>query len=135
MSQLTVKNVCQLAGISRTTLYKYINNGTISAVKDGKNVYIETSELIRVFPHAKLNDNKNNLHNVQTLTTEIMCKDNIIQMLKQQLNEKQQDNDFLKKQLTFINENFAALNKFIESKQLYLLENKPSKRKKFLGLF
>lgn len=128
MSKLSIKESCQLAQISRPTLYKHINNGNISVVKDGKNTYIETSELIRIFPDIKLNDVKSNATDLHDLTTELSHKDEIIMMLKQQLNDKQKDNDFLKEQLTQVNINFTQVNNLIEDKVT-------KKRKKFLGIF
>ncbi len=98
MSKLSIKESCQLAQISRPTLYKHINNGNISTVKEGKNTYIETSELIRMFPDIKLNDGKSDVNNLHDLTSELNHKDELIMMLKQQLNDKQKDNEFLKEQ-------------------------------------
>ena len=129
MSKLTIKKACELAGISRPTLYKYINNGELSIVKDGKSSYVELSELLRVFPNSSLQidskDDGNNLHN---LTSEIAHQNEVIKMLKQQLEDKQKDNDFLKNQLTEYSKNFTQLNNLLEDKTL-----KP--RKKFLGIF
>ena len=129
MSKLTIKKACELAGISRPTLYKYINNGELSIVKDGKSSYVDLSELLRVFPNSSLQidskDDGNNLHN---LTSEIAHQNEVIKMLKQQLEDKQKDNDFLKNQLTEYSKNFTQLNNLLEDKTL-----KP--RKKFLGIF
>ncbi len=128
MSKLSIKESCQLAQISRPTLYKHINNGNISTVKEGKNTYIETSELIRMFPDIKLNDGKSDVNNLHDLTSELNHKDELIMMLKQQLNDKQKDNEFLKEQLTQVNINFTQVNNLLEDKIT-------KKRKKFLGIF
>ena len=40
MSKLTIKKACELACISRPTIYKYINNGKLSVIKDGNNTFI-----------------------------------------------------------------------------------------------
>lgn len=129
MNKITIKQACELAQISRPTIYKYINKGLLNALKDGKNTFIETSELIRVFPDIKLNDEKkecksddNSLHG---LTSEITHKDEIILMLKTQLQDKQKEVEFLQQQLTNTINIFTPVNN--------LLENKP--RKKFLGIF
>ena len=128
MNKLTIVQAAELAGVSRPTLYKYINDGTLSVVKDGKSKYIELSELLRVFPNASLQSNEQQeVNNLHALTTDLKHKDELIQMLKQQLNDKQKDNEFLKEQLTTVNQNFTQLNN--------LLENKTTKKKKFLGIF
>ena len=119
MSKLTIKKACELAGISRPTLYKYINNGELSIVKDGKSSYVDLSELLRVFPNSSLQidskDDGNNLHN---LTSEIAHQNEVIKMLKQQLEDKQKDNDFLKNQLTEYSKNFKEPNNILEDKTL-----------------
>jgi excisionase family DNA binding protein len=129
MNKITIKQACELAQISRPTLYKYINNGLLNVLKDGKNTLIETSELIRVFPDIKLNheqkEYQNDVKDLQGLTSEITHKDEIILILKKQLEDKQKEVDFLQQQLTNTINIFTPINK--------LLENKP--RKKFLGIF
>lgn len=46
MSKLSIKKACELAKISRPTIYKYIKSGKLSIVKDGKLSFIDLSELI-----------------------------------------------------------------------------------------
>ena len=129
MSKLTIKKACELACISRPTIYKYINNGKLSVIKDGNNTFIELSELLRLYPNISLQqDNDNNVNDLHSLTSEILHKDEIIKMLKQQLEDKQRDNEFLKEQLTQVNGNFTQLNNLLEDKTT-------KKRKKFLGIF
>jgi len=129
MSKLTIKKACELACISRPTIYKYINNGKLSIIKDGNNTFIELSELLRLYPNISLqHDNDNNVNDLHGLTSEILHKDEIIKMLKQQLEDKQKDNEFLKEQLTQVNGNFAQINNLLEDKTT-------KKRKKFLGIF
>lgn len=131
-NKLTIKKACEIAGISRPTLYKYINNGNISIVKYGKASFIDASELIRVFPNAKmLNGSKQDGNNLHALTNELTHKDELINILKQQLSDKQKDNDFLKEQLTQVNHNFTQLNKFLEDKTIKQQKN----RRRFLGVF
>ena len=102
MHKLTITEVCELANVSRPTIYKYIKNGTISVIKDGKNTHIEASELLRVFPDVKLNVNTSSVNTLHSLTTELTHKDDIIRMLTEQLSDKQKDNEFLKIQLILI---------------------------------
>jgi len=53
MATVSISEAARLAGISRPTIYKLINNGQLnvtSVVKGGKNLKaIDTSELMRVF--------------------------------------------------------------------------------------
>lgn len=128
MNKLTITQACELINVSRPTFYKYMKNGTISFVKEGKNTFIETSELIRVFPDVKLNVNTSSVSSLQSLTIELIHKDEIIRMLNQQLSDKQKDNEFLKAQLTQISENFTQVNNLLQDKTL-------TKRKKFFWIF
>lgn len=52
MAKLSITQAAKLGGVSRSNLYKsYIDKGIISISKDEKNrPYIDTSELLRVFP-------------------------------------------------------------------------------------
>lgn len=132
MNKLTIKNACELAGVSRPTLYKYVNSGKLSIIKDGNSSYIDITELIRVFPNISIQDNsKDSVNSLHELTSEISHKDEVIKLLKQQLEDKQKDNDFLKEQLTIASKNFTHLNKLLEDKTE---KNKPE-RKKILGIF
>jgi excisionase family DNA binding protein len=128
MHKLTITEACELANVSRPTIYKYIKNGTISVIKDGKNTHIDASELLRVFPDVKLNVNTSSVNTLHSLTTELTHKGDIIRMLTEQLSDKQKDNEFLKIQLTQINENLTTVNKFLQDKTI-------KKRKKFLWIF
>ena len=53
MAKVSISEAARLVNVSRPTLYKMLNNGTLtytSVVKHGKQVKtIDTSELIRVF--------------------------------------------------------------------------------------
>lgn len=57
--RLTVTEGAKLYDISRTTVYRKINNGSLSADTDNK---IDLSEMIRVFGEAKSNGAKSVLH-------------------------------------------------------------------------
>jgi peptidoglycan hydrolase CwlO-like protein len=133
MSKISVKKACELAGISKPTFYKYINKGLLSVVKDSKGTFVDMSELLRVFPESKvLNESKDTVKILPDLTQELTHKDELIHMLRQQLNDKQKDNDFLKEQLTQVNQNFTQLNKFLEDKTTTEI---PKKRRKIFGIF
>ena len=129
MSRLTIKKACELAGVSRPTLYKYINNGKLSAIKENNNTYVDLSELLRLYPNISLQQNsEEKVNNLHDLTSELSHKNEIIKMLKQQLEDMQKDNDFLKEQLIQANSNFTQFNNLLEDKT-------KKKRKKFLGIF
>jgi predicted DNA-binding transcriptional regulator AlpA len=57
--RLTVTEAAKLYEISRTTIYRKINNGSLSADTDNK---IDLSEMIRVFGEAKSSGTKSVLH-------------------------------------------------------------------------
>lgn len=131
MSKITVKKACELAKISRPTFYKYVKDGMLSVVKVNNRTAVELSELVRVFPDELNNvksDCKESVKYSPNLTTEIAHKNEVIEMLKQQLKEKQKDNEFLQNQLTEFNKQFTLFNNILDNK------SKP-KRKKFLGIF
>lgn len=130
MNKLTVSQAAKLIGISRQHLYKkYINTGILSTIKEFDKLFIEFSELLRVFPDISIDtSNDNNLdNNLQFLTSKnddftntLDSKNQIINILEKQLAESKIREEWLKTQL---------------EKTTYYLENKTQKRKKFLGIF
>lgn len=137
MNKISISEAARIAGISRQHLYKaFINTGKISVIRDNEKVYIEASELLRVFPDCKQSETPG----IQKLTNESDSKlqqnDEIITMLKAQLAEakereqqiveqSQKREDWLKQQIDELRQ-----------QQSNLLENKTAKkRKKFLGIF
>lgn len=132
MKELSITEAAKLAGISRQHLYnKYINKGLISVLKENDKSYIELSELLRVFPNCKIDDNSNS-QILQVMTPQnividklIDSKDELIKSLQQQLNDSKDREQWLK---TKVDE--------LQTQQNYLLENKTAKKKKkFLGIF
>jgi hypothetical protein len=130
MNKLTVSQAAKLIGISRQHLYKkYINTGVLSTIKEFDKLFIEFSELLRVFPDISIDtSNDNNLdNNLQFFTPKnddftntLDSKNQIINILEKQLAESKIREEWLKTQL---------------EKTTYYLENKTQKRKKFLGIF
>jgi hypothetical protein len=125
MNKISISEAARLAGISRTNLYKtYINTGKISVVRENEKVYIDISELIRVFPNCKLIDTQK-IHEL-TLEDNNKTQDNseLITLLRAQLAEAKEREEWFKQQL---------------EKTTHLLEDKtnqpPKPRKKFLGIF
>ncbi len=54
-TKLTQAQAARAAGVSRTTIWRAIKDGQLSYERgDGKNVLIDASELLRVYPHATL---------------------------------------------------------------------------------
>jgi hypothetical protein len=118
--RITITEASKLAGISRTALYKtYINKGILNVIRDNKDVHIELSELLRVFPNVNLPVNKN--------TDVDIVNDNLKhenQLLKNQLQSAETRENWLKSQIDEL-----------RHQQSFLLENKIKKRNKFLGIF
>ncbi len=122
MNKISISEAARIAGISRTNLYKtYINTGKISVVRDNDKVYIDVSELLRVFPNCKLCDTQK----AQELPIEDNSKtqDNseLVALLRAQLAEAKEREEWFKQQL---------------EKTTHLLEDKtPKPRKKLFGIF
>jgi hypothetical protein len=133
MSKISISEVARLAGISRTNLYKtYINTGKISVSRENDKVYIDASELIRVFPDCKLNS-VNNAHGVSDKDNNKTQGDSeVVELLKIQLAEAKEREKWLIGQIDDLRQQQSSL---LENK---IKENDDSitkKRKKFLGIF
>ena len=124
-SRLSITEAIALSGISRSQFYsKYIKQGLISKSKDAQGrIYIDKSELYRVFPDIELAEEKTD-HNSKANHLEQKC------MLLEQ------ENTFLKsrishyellEQRSFEREN--RLQSTIKHYQLGLLEPKKDKKK------
>jgi hypothetical protein len=128
MNKVTITEAARLAGISRQHLYRgFINTGKISVIKDNDKSVIEISELLRVFPDAKIvtTDSDTTPHH-ETIKNDNVTSDNseLVTMLKTQLAEAKEREEWLKIQIDEL-----------RHQQNNLLENKAPKRKKFLGIF
>jgi len=120
MTKLTITQAAKQAGISRSTLYKkYITTGIISVESVDDKKCIDVSELIRVFGNV-LPDNTPGHSNSSDNTPNTQDKDELISVLKNQLAEAKEREEWLKLQL---------------EKTTHLLEDKTTKRKNFLGIF
>ena len=94
MAKVSISKAAQLAGISRSALYKtYIEQGKISLSKDAKGrKSIDTSEILRVFGELKVDSKSVSVDNTKTVnqTQEVSTnteKDFEIKLLKSQLEE------------------------------------------------
>lgn len=134
VNKVTVTEAAKLAGISRQHLYRsFINTGKISISKEIDKVYIEFSELLRVFPDIKhvTHDGDNMLHQVTVKCDKVTSVDNeVIILLKAQLAEAKEREHWLINQ---INELRQQQNNLIEHK--VKVSDLPKPRKKFLGIF
>lgn len=120
MTKLTITQAAKQAGISRSTLYKkYITTGVISVESVDDKKFIDMSELIRVFGNVLPDDTVKHSNTLDN-TTNTPDKDELIAVLKNQLAEAKEREEWLKLQL---------------EKTTHLLEDKTVKRKKFLGIF
>lgn len=124
MNKVTASEAAKLAAISRQHLYReYINTGKISVTKENNKTLIDISELIRVFPNLKINDN------VTPLDTN---HDKIVTMLEKQLAEaKEREIDYKKQEEWYksqIDELRHQTNRLIEDKT-------PKTRRKVFGIF
>lgn len=130
MSKVSISEAARLAGISRTNLYKtYINTGKISVSRENDKVYIDASELVRVFPDCKLNgtDNEQRLSGEDNNKTQ--GNSEIVELLKSQLAEAKEREQWLISQIDELRHQQSNL---LENKGK---ENEPKPRKKFLGIF
>jgi hypothetical protein len=129
MSKLSITAAAKAVGISRQTMYKkYINHGLISVetVDDVKS--IDTSELLRVFGRLQPIDESElqhaTEHGTPVYNAEVAAKDELIAILKQQIEDNKEREKWLMSQL---------------EKTTHLLEDKTKekekKRKKILGIF
>ncbi|MCE2706837.1 MAG: helix-turn-helix domain-containing protein [Proteobacteria bacterium] len=129
MNKITITEAARLAGISRQHLYRgFINTGKLSITKDNDKSVVEISELLRVFPDAKVvTDNGDTTQHEETIkdTSATSNNNELVTVLKLQLAEAQEREMWLKKQIDELRQ-----------QQNHLLENKVIKsRKKFLGIF
>jgi hypothetical protein len=124
MNKVTASEAAKLVAISRQHLYReYINTGKISVTKENNKTLIDISELIRVFPNLKINDN------VTPLDTN---HDKIVTMLEKQLAEAKEREVDYKNQAEWYKSQIDELrhqtNRLIEDKT-------PKKRRKVFGIF
>ena len=104
MARLSVSDAIKQSGVARSTFYsKYINKGLISiSVSDGKK-YIDSSELVRVFPELDNRTTKNSPSNTES--NSIVHPENTllkmeIKLLREALDKTEQDKQWLKDQNT-----------------------------------
>lgn len=104
MARLSVSEAIKQSGVARSTFYsKYINKGLISiSVSDGKK-YIDSSELVRVFPELGNRTTKNSPSDTES--NSVVHPENTllkmeIKLLREALDKTEQDKQWLKEQNT-----------------------------------
>ncbi len=133
-TKFTITDCAKLTGLSRTTLYKkYINPGKLSVTRDDNKVFIDLSELVRVFPDIKIandgsltpsrSDERPEFAKGNTGETSNLTREN--ELLREQLRQAQERESWFKAQIDELREI-----------QGHLLEDKtPKKRHKVFGIF
>ena len=126
MSILTFSQAVQVARASRSTIYRYVQQGRISAVRlpNGKRG-IDTAELERVFGPLKKLEPSQDVPKKQTRTVKTQSgisqeRDAVIGLLRQQV-------ELLERELTSAKEEKARLLGLLEQR---LLESPRAKRRK-----
>jgi ACT domain-containing protein len=104
MAKVNIVEAVKLAGISRSHFYeKYVNPGLITITAEGNKKFVDTSELIRVFGELKSvgvrNVNEKTLLDTPDTVKISTEKDQIIELLKSQLEAAQESENWLKEQL------------------------------------
>ena len=132
MAKVSISEAIRLAGISRSHFYsKYINKDLISIQIENNKKLIDVSELIRVFGEIQLKNNSTEQIRTDEYIENTPDKTKIIVLLEQQLHEAKQRETDAKSRETWLQQQIDEL----RQQQNNLIENKQSKRKKFLGVF
>ena len=126
MSILTFSQAAQVANASRSTIYRYAQEGRISVVRlpNGKRG-IDVTELERVFGPLKKLDTSQNIPTKQVRTTKTQTdvlqeRDEVVELLRQQV-------ELLERELMSAKEEKARLLGLLEQR---LLEPPKGKRRK-----
>jgi hypothetical protein len=133
-TKFSITDCAKLTGFSRTTLYKkYINVGKLSVIRDDNKVFVELSELVRVFPEIKITndggltplrpDERLEFAQGNTQETTNLTREN--DLLREQLRQAQERESWFKSQIDEL-----------QQQQWKLLEDKTTKkRRKIFGVF
>lgn len=119
MTKLSISEVSKRWGVSRPTLYRYKDQGKLSFEKDGKNVVIDMSEVIRVLGQPVSQgvkaDSNETVHSVTS-------PDNV---LKQKIDSLEREVELLKESLTHSRKSEDELRGIVD-RQTRLLEDRRS---------
>lgn len=102
MARLSISEAIKQSGVARSTFYnKYIKKGLISVSLDDGTKYIDSSELVRVFPKMSYKTNENSTEKTIKDTT-IQAENNLLKMevklLRESLEKTEEDKRWLKDQ-------------------------------------
>ena len=101
MARLTITEAIELSPYSKTYFYKkYIKGGLISVSVDKDNKkYIESSELVRVFPDLKKPESAPTVHDTSDQVSTNSVHISELKHLHEQIAELKKDKEFLQGQL------------------------------------
>lgn len=111
MAKLSISDAIKQSGVARSTFYKkYVRQGLISVSEDNGKKYIDSSELVRVFPDLKIETpNRTTLSQIEqpknTQSNNIVHSENThlkteVKLLREALEKAEQDKQWLKDQNT-----------------------------------
>lgn len=106
MAKLSISEAIKQSGVARSTFYnKYVNKGVISVSVSDNKKYIDSSELVRVFPNLAISTTKNSPSNTESNTesNSVEHPENTllkmeIKLLREVLDKTEQDKQWLKDQ-------------------------------------
>ena len=107
MARLTISDAIKQSGVARSTFYrKYVKQGIISVTEHDGKKYIDSSELVRVFPDLKSETPSNSVkkenetpsNSVEHLENTLLKAE--IKLLRETLEKTEQDKQWLKDQNT-----------------------------------
>lgn len=101
-SWLTPKQAGELAGYTARHIQNLIKSGKLTATREDGKYFIDKSEFFRVFPDAHRKAQRGNEANIEDAHARILSETEV-KYLKEMLDDKDRQNEFLKKQL----ENFS----------------------------
>lgn len=105
MAKLSITQAIKQSGVSRTHFYThYIKKGLVSVSEHNGKKYIDSSELVRVFPDLTTEQPPNNTVQTQVHAPERLPSANTeqieqIKLLKEQIADLKADKDFLQSQV------------------------------------
>lgn len=99
--KFNLNQAAKAVNIARSTLYRDINNGKVSIVKDPKGKsFIDVSELERVYGKVKLNETEESVSEIQSATIDnTRLYEQEISLLREHINLLKDERDDLRKRL------------------------------------
>lgn len=111
MAKLTITQAIEQSGISRTHFYThYIKKGLISVSEDSGKKFIDSSELVRVFPNLKSEQSPNVQVQTESHTPEQTKSEQseLVSVLREQVAELKADKEFLQTQIVSLTNRLPA---------------------------